>query len=115
MRPRGCTEFAVLNRVADVIWSLITWGLLLALLSAAIIGFYLYNRVDEEIRNHVETLLAQQYPQLEISVRSAKLLELEGFEIRGISLATTRQMVMSARSQSPMKCSFAAIRSWTRC
>lgn len=80
-----------MNRVADVIWSLITWGLLAVIIVAALAGFHLYNSVDEEIRSHVETLLAKQYPHLEVTVRSAKLLELEGFEIRGITLAMTRQ------------------------
>ncbi len=63
-------------------WSL--WGLLGC---AVIVGLYVYRNVDEGIRSHVEDMLARQYPDLQVTVRSARLLELEGIEIHGISMA----------------------------
>ncbi|MCA9184897.1 MAG: hypothetical protein R3E01_26915 [Pirellulaceae bacterium] len=70
-----------------MVWFLVTWGSLVVLVSAALLGFYLYNRVDEEIRAHVERLLSEQYPDLHIAVRSARLVEREGFEILGVSVS----------------------------
>ena len=42
---------------------------------------YFYHRVDEGIRHQVEVMLTKRYPHLDVTVRSARLLELEGFEI----------------------------------
>lgn len=54
---------------------------------AALAAFpYFYNRVDEEIRRRVERKFADHYPDLQVTVRSAKIIEGEGIEVRGLSI-----------------------------
>lgn len=65
-------------------WFCCKWGALVALVVAALTGPYLYHRIDEEIRRRVEQRIADQYPDLAVSVRSARLVENEGIEIRGL-------------------------------
>ena len=77
----------IVGRFVNLIWFLATWGLLVTVVVAVLAGIYVYNRVDEEIRRKTEALLAAQFPHLHISVRSARLLEREGFEIRGVSVS----------------------------
>jgi hypothetical protein len=67
-------------------WFFFKWGLVLSALAVAIAVPYLYHRVDEEIRNRIETKLADHFPGLSVRVRSAKLVEGEGIEVRGISI-----------------------------
>jgi hypothetical protein len=71
----------------NFVWSSCKWGLLLSLVSAATAVLLFYNRFDEEIRRRIETRLAQQYPDLAVSVRSARLLNGQGIEVRGLSIA----------------------------
>ncbi len=73
-------------RLANLLWFLFSWFLLVGVVCAVLGGIYFYHRVDESIRRQVEVLLSQQYPELEINVNYARLLEREGFEIGGISL-----------------------------
>lgn len=47
---------------------------------------WFYHRFDDEVRQRVEAKLAEQYPKLTVSVRSARLKVGEGIEIRGISI-----------------------------
>ncbi len=78
--------FLISKLFRNLIWSLLSWGLFIVIVCAVMIGLFLYHRVDEEIRTQVEMLLAEQYPDQKVSVRSARLIELQGFEIRGVSL-----------------------------
>ncbi len=83
---RDTRKRSIVQRVINLFWFLMTWSLLITTVAAVLCGLYLYNRADEEIRSHVESLLARQYPSLQVSVRSARLLELEGFEIANVAL-----------------------------
>lgn len=56
-------------------------------LAAAIILPHMFNRVNEEIRYRVEARFASHYSQLDVSVRSAELVEGVGIEIRGMMLS----------------------------
>lgn len=57
----------------------------MAVVCAAVFCFHFYRRVDERLRAHIETLLAEQYPGLEVKVKFARLIEREGFRIGGVS------------------------------
>ena len=48
---------------------------------------YVYNRVDEEIRRHVEGQFAEAYPSFDVQVHSAELVQHRGIRIRGLSIA----------------------------
>lgn len=66
-------------------WRAFRWLLLLVVIAVVVAAQYFYMRVDEEIRVRTEGLLAKLCPQLTVQVRSARLVEGEGIEIRGIS------------------------------
>ena len=56
--------------------------------SAVIVGgVYLYLHVDDEIRRHVEKLLADQYTGLEVTIAGARLLPERGVEIRNLHIS----------------------------
>jgi hypothetical protein len=78
----------IFGRIANLIWFLVCWFTLVGLVCAVVGGFYFYGHVDESIRTQVEERLAQLYPQFNVKVAGAKLIEREGFEIRGVSLGT---------------------------
>jgi hypothetical protein len=68
------------------VWLLCKWTAGLAVVVAIALGFYLYHRLDDEVRLAVETKLAGHYPKLKVSVREAQLLRGEGIRIRGLSI-----------------------------
>ena len=62
---------------------------ILALLVAAVAvaaKYYGFNRLDEEIRARFETRLRASYPGLLVTVKSARRVEGQGVELRGISI-----------------------------
>lgn len=77
----------IVKSLLNFAWSSCKWGLLVALVSAAGAVLLFYNRVDEEIRRRVEARIAAQYPDLTVSVRSARLVAGQGIELRGLSIA----------------------------
>jgi len=48
---------------------------------------HLYKRVDEEIRCSIVDRIAQHYPDLKVTVRSAELVDGEGIVVRGMSIS----------------------------
>ncbi|NQU19960.1 MAG: AsmA-like C-terminal region-containing protein [Candidatus Nealsonbacteria bacterium] len=52
----------------------------------AVVGGFLYfrDRVDEEIRCRIEQQIAEQYPDLLVTVHSAELVDGEGIKVRGL-------------------------------
>jgi len=69
-------------------WYVFKAGLAVALVGAVATGVYLYVRMDDEIRRHVEDLLAARYPQLAVSVGGARLIEGKGIAVYDLSLAS---------------------------
>ncbi len=59
--------------------------MLLGGIAIAAAVYFFYDRVDEEIRCRVVELIAEHYSSLQVSVRSAELVE-DGIEIRGLSI-----------------------------
>lgn len=57
------------------------------LVGAAAGVLFFYPRLDDEIRRRVEAKIAEQYPELTVSIRSARLLSGQGIEIRGLSIS----------------------------
>ena len=78
---------AIVNRLVNVCWYFFKLAVGLALVVVAAVGIYLYVRMDDEIRRHVETLLADHYPHLEASVGGARLVEGQGIFVYDIELA----------------------------
>jgi hypothetical protein len=68
-------------------WFVFKWGLLAALVAAAGLALYFYSRVNDEIRQRVLSIWREKYPNLVVNIRSARLVDGEGIEIVGLSLA----------------------------
>ncbi len=60
----------------------VVFAVILALAAALIVGRWF----DDEIRNKVQADLAEHYPNLQVSVQSAALVEGEGIHVRGLRL-----------------------------
>lgn len=56
------------------------------LVAGAVAVPFLYHRVNEEIRCHVEGILAEHYGDLKINLRSAEIVEGEGIRIRDLTI-----------------------------
>ncbi|HUY93105.1 MAG TPA: hypothetical protein VMV10_30525 [Pirellulales bacterium] len=69
-----------------ICWSSCKWGSLILLVGAAAAVLFFYHRIDDEIRRRVEAKIAEQYPELTVSVRSARIVSGQGIEIRGLSI-----------------------------
>ena len=53
------------------------------------LGIYLFTRMDEEIRRHAERTLAEQFPQFNISVGGARLVENRGIALYDLTISET--------------------------
>ncbi len=78
-----CLIFA---RVTNFCWFCFKWGLALGAVAVVVGLFYLDDRVDREIRRCVRQRIAQHYADLDVTVRSAALVEGKGIEVRGLSI-----------------------------
>ena len=56
------------------------------MIGAALLVPYFYHRMDEDIRRHVEEIIAKQYPGLQVTLHSAVLMKGEGIALRGLSI-----------------------------
>jgi len=64
------------------------WAVLATLVPALAIAAYVFVRIDDEIRQHVEQKLSGHYRHLHVRVDSAQLLAGRGIAIRGIRLSS---------------------------
>ncbi len=62
-------------------------GLAVVFVGGAAIGVYMYVRMDDEIRRHVEGLLAEHYPQLTVRVGGARIVEGKGIAVYDLTIA----------------------------
>jgi hypothetical protein len=70
----------------DSVVLLAKWLVALALVAGIALAFFVYHRLDEEVRSAVEAQLARKYPQLRVSVRRAQLVRGEGIRVGGLSI-----------------------------
>lgn len=77
----------IFTKLVDSCWFVFKIALVVVLLAAVGGGAYLYAHMDDEIRQHVETLLAERFPQLEVSVGGARLIEDRGIAVYDLELA----------------------------
>ncbi len=81
-RPVG-----VVDQVVDFCWYCFKWSLLFGLIAAAVWMPHLWHALDEQIRAEACAMLAEQYPRLRPSVRSAQLIEGEAIVLHDVTLA----------------------------
>ncbi|MEX0793714.1 MAG: AsmA-like C-terminal domain-containing protein, partial [Pirellulaceae bacterium] len=61
-------------------------AMLILVIGGVALGLYLYHNLENEIRVRIEQKLAAHYEDLHVSIRSARLVEGQGLEIRGMLL-----------------------------
>jgi len=61
----------------------------LALIAGVGLGIYLFTRMDEEIRLQAEQILAEQFPQLNVSVGGARLVKDRGIALYDLTISET--------------------------
>jgi hypothetical protein len=67
-------------------WFIFKWGLVLCVIGAIAAVPYFYHRMDEEIRRRIESIFAQHYPDLKVTVGSAELIAGQGIVVRNLSI-----------------------------
>jgi hypothetical protein len=70
--------------VVNLCWGFFKWGLLIGVVGVVVAVPYFYDQLDSEIRQRMESLLAEHYPELEVSIRSAQFIEDEGIDVRDL-------------------------------
>ncbi len=81
-RPMGAVD-----QVVDFCWYCFKWTLLFGVIAAAVWMPHLWQALDEQIRAEACAMLAEQYPGLRPSVRSAQLIEGEAIVLNDVTLA----------------------------
>lgn len=76
----------IVKSFVNFCWFFFKWGALIAFVAALAAIPYFYYRVDEELRLRVERRFAAHYPHLQVTVRSAEIVEGEGIEVRGLTI-----------------------------
>ena len=79
-----------MHNFVNACWFAFKWGLLAALVAAVGLGFYFYSRLNDEIRVRVQAKLAACYPNLQVTVRAAQLIDGKGIEVRGLLITDPR-------------------------
>jgi len=78
-----------ITRFINICWSFFKLGAVLAVLVAVGLAIFLFTRLDDEIRRQVQQKLAQQFPQYNVSVGGARLVEGEGIAIYKLAISET--------------------------
>lgn len=79
-------DAVIIRSVVNTCWFFFKWTALVAFVAALAAIPYCYNRIDEEVRRRVERKFAEHYAHLQVTVRSAKIIDGEGIEVRGLSI-----------------------------
>jgi hypothetical protein len=77
---------SAISRLVNVAWTWFKWTVLLAIVGGVAAVPYVHSQLNDEIRRHVERLLANHYGNLGVIIRSARLVSGEGIELRGLSI-----------------------------
>ncbi|MDH3718901.1 MAG: hypothetical protein OES79_12340, partial [Planctomycetota bacterium] len=78
---------AIFRRFVNVGWFCFKWALLIGIVCALFAVWYFRDTLNNEIRDQVQTTLAEHFDQLEVHVQEAERLEGKGLLIRGLSLS----------------------------
>jgi hypothetical protein len=82
----GGRTFPILTRAISCCWAIFKWGIVLAVVVGAVALPRIYHRVDEELRRYVETLIAEHYRGLKVTLRSAELVQGKGILIHDLAI-----------------------------
>lgn len=81
-------DFAI-TRFINICWYFFKLAGVLALFVAIGLAVFLFTRLDDEIRRQAEQMLARQFPQFNVSIGGARLVEGEGIAIYDLAISET--------------------------
>ncbi|HEY4232453.1 MAG TPA: AsmA-like C-terminal region-containing protein [Lacipirellulaceae bacterium] len=87
---KGEGASAIFTRLINSCWSMFQWGLFLVVTAALLVGGYFYLRFDDEIRRHVQQLLASHYPNLTVKVGKARFEKGRGILVYDLTISDPR-------------------------
>lgn len=76
-------------RLINFCWFFFKLGAALVLVAAVAVGVYLFTRMDDEIRRQVQQTLAEHFPQLNVSVGGARMVEGRGIAVYDLAISET--------------------------
>lgn len=83
----NCKEaVSIIGQLVNACWYLFKWVLGLTLLTVAVVGGYLYLRLDDEIRRYAEGMLAAHYEHLDVRLGSARFEAGRGILLYDLSI-----------------------------
>ena len=80
-------SFVIFTRLINGCWSMFQWGLFLTVTAALLVGGYFYLRFDDEIRRHVQQMLASHYPNLTVKVGKARFEKGRGILVYDLAIS----------------------------
>jgi len=79
----------VITRFVNICWSFFKLVAVLAVFAAVGLAIFLFSRLDDEIRRQAEQFLAKEFPQYNVSVGGARLVEGQGIAIYDLAISET--------------------------
>ena len=76
----------MLARVANFVRACVSWVMATLFVCVGVVGFYYFQRADEELRIYAERKLAACFPNQDVSIGSAHLLKGEGVRLQNVSI-----------------------------
>jgi hypothetical protein len=76
-------------RLINFCWFFFKLSVALVLVAAVAVGVYLFTRMDDEIRRQVQQTLAEHFPQLNVSVGGARMVEGRGIAVYDLAISET--------------------------
>ncbi|NOZ40208.1 MAG: hypothetical protein GXP24_08280 [Planctomycetes bacterium] len=89
-RKKSCVEKDfVITRFVNICWYFFKLAALLAVFVAVGLTIFLFTRLDDEIRRQAEQFLAREFPQFNVSIGGARLVEGQGIAIYDLTISET--------------------------
>ncbi len=76
-------------RLINFCWFFFKLSATLVLVAAVAVGVYLFTRMDDEIRRQVQQTVAEHFPQLNVSVGGARMVEGRGIAVYDLAISET--------------------------
>ncbi|MCA9231717.1 MAG: hypothetical protein KDA57_13780 [Planctomycetales bacterium] len=83
---------ATIAPLVNTCWSLFKLAAILTLVVALGLGVYLFTRMDDEIRRYAEQVIAEKFPQFNVSIGGARLVEGRGIALYDLAISETSSL-----------------------
>ena len=89
----------LVSRFANFVRLLVSWAIASILVCGCVVGFYYFQRADEELRIHAEKKFAESFPNHNVAIGSAHLVKGEGIRLRNVSIVQPATMGRKDRTE----------------